>query len=96
MSNHSKYQRKSIRFKPEDNTLVYIKSLNSLENEIDCIGLVSNEAGKGFGCIVLKDKAPSIGDVCMVKVGELAAEKANVVYRNDMDDDAVKLGFEYT
>lgn len=95
MSSENQYKRKAIRFRPEDNTLVYLKNLSHDDGEIDCIGLVSNEASKGFGCIVLNAKAPEKGDECMVKVGELAAVKATVVYRNDLDDDAVKLGFEY-
>ena len=90
------HKRNSIRFKPDHNTLVYIKKLNKAgETQIDCIGLVTNEAGKGFGCIVLKDNFPDVDSICIVKVGELSPLPAKVVYANAIDPDAVKLGFEF-
>lgn len=96
MANDYEKQRKSIRFQPDANTLAYIKRLKNKDSDsIDCVGLVSNEAGKGFGCVSLFENSPSEGEECMVKVGELAAIAAKVVFVKKIDDDAVKLGFEY-
>lgn len=96
MNKESPPKRQSIRFKPDENTLVYIKKLGDSESSnIDSIGLVYSEASKGFGCLTLKDNVPKQGEDCLVKVGDLPARKAKVAYSIAIDEDSFKLGFEY-
>ena len=89
------FKRQSIRFDADPNTLVYIKRSGSDGEEIDSIGLVTTEAGKGFGCIVLNSACPEKDELCLVKVGDLHAMKAKVAYAEDLDEHSKKLGFQY-
>lgn len=93
----STFSRKSIRFPADKNSIVYLKKTSETNHEpsIDHVGLVSNEAAKGFGAVFINSFNLSQGDQCLVKVGELAALHAQVAWIKDIDEDVVKVGFEY-
>ena len=95
-SDKESFKRQSIRFEADPNTLVYIKRIAFKDvSGIDSIGLVTTEAGKGFGCITLNTSCPEVDEECIVKVGELHALRAKVVYCQEIDEHSSKLGFQY-
>lgn len=89
-------KRRYTRFDAEPNTLVHFHNVDGASKDtITAIGLVYSESKSGFATIMVSAHAPIPGDICFVKVGKLAILKAKVVWRDDLDADTVKLGFEY-
>lgn len=88
--------RKYIRFKTDKNTIVNIDIEPYDENQFitKSIGLVINESQKGFSAVVLKETAPMEGNLCRVKVGNLAILKSKVVWVGPVDEEIYRIGFE--
>lgn len=92
-----KTKRKNIRFQADPNTLVYIKRQPGKDSgdAIDLVGLVSTESSRGFGCVLLASSGLSLGELCLVKVGELPVQYAKVVYQQQGLAGSQACGFEY-
>ncbi|MFK8136780.1 MAG: hypothetical protein AB8E15_00325 [Bdellovibrionales bacterium] len=90
-------KRQSLRFKPDPNTLVYLKRLFNEEEskQIDSVGLVTTESKTGFATILLNETAPEVGELVIVKVGNLHAMQARVANKIPMNEESSKFGFEY-
>lgn len=88
-------KRKSIRFKPDplDHALIDLNLTGRFAPEY--IALIAEEAPKGCGLVLLGETKLEVGDVCRVKVGRLAAMKAEVRWRTDLDPTVYKVGLMY-
>lgn len=89
-------KRKYIRFKPEENTVVYFNIPGrESSKKIHALGLVFEESAAGFGCLMLSEQAPQAEEVCFVKLGPFSTVKAICIWRNNLDASAAKVGFKY-
>ena len=89
-------KRNAIRFLPDANTQVFVKSLSKLKSDKTYLGLVYSEAKKGFGAVFVNHKdLMQINDTFVVAVGELPPMKARLAWIEELDRDCFKAGFEY-
>lgn len=74
--------------------LSFAKDLGTYTPEI--YGLVINEGYMGCGAVMLKHHALQVATECIIKCGDLDPLKATVRWINELDDDVIKIGFQYS
>lgn len=86
-------KRRSIRFAPDINTVVYLHSLGE-EEIVSHIGMVYQESARGFGAI-FTHKIPREGSFCFAQLGNLPVLKSQIKWVLQLDPHTYKVGFEY-
>lgn len=86
-------KRKHIRFKPDENTLLRANFKTGSGKQF--IGLVFNEAYSGCGAAMLPSEEIKNGVECVIKCGEMGLMDAKVRWIKIVDEDLIKVGFEY-
>lgn len=93
---YNKQMRQDIRFPPEPNCLVRVDTAGGNERfEPDLLGLVLDESSGGCGAVFVHTDKLGIGDRCLIQVGTLEPVKAEVRWRNSLEDRVVAVGFRY-
>ena len=87
----SEKQRNKIRFNADDGALIIVE----LQNGIKCRGLASSESVSGCGGVFLKTEHLKEQMECQVTVGELSPLKAVVRWIKVLDDEVIRVGFEF-
>ncbi len=89
-------KRKHTRFRPEPTTVAWVDSSGEGGKFApDLAGLVYEEALKGCGLIVLSADRLLVGDIVVVKVGELAPVAAEVRWRKVLEFCVLQVGLLY-
>lgn len=86
-------RRKSVRYKPEEGTIARLDVSEKVGTfDPDITALVINESYSGCCLVIGMNPLPKEGQFCQVQLGQLAAIRAEVRWRVDLDQDVVKLG----
>ena len=87
-------KRRQIRFTPENNITATIDlNANTKIHAPSLLALVFSESFGGCGVLMLLSRHLQIADTCKVQIGELAPARAEVVWRVQLDDQSMKIGF---
>ncbi len=91
-------RRSHIRFKPYSGS--EIANVDTKNEEVkdfkpDTFGLVYEEAYKGCGAIFIGEGVFPDGAICLIKVGEIGPQKAEVRYSKTIEGEFQKVGFLY-
>ena len=84
-------KRKHIRFKPDERTYILI---NIVDDEVES-GLCVTESQGGCSAVFLNKPCYQAGEMCYLKVGKLDPVAAEIRWVTVLDNDLVKVGFEY-
>lgn len=96
MEKRSLRKRKATRFKAAPGTLVQVSLASTSKNfKPQVIGLAIDEAYKGGSFVTIADKRLSIGANLYVKVGRVAALKAQVRWVKELEYDLCVYGMEF-
>jgi len=84
-------KRKNIRFVPDENTLIVLKTQNG--NEI--VGLACTESFSGCGGVFKAHKELVLDITVELQVGKLEAQLAVIKWIKKLDENIWELGFQY-
>lgn len=89
-------KRNSVRFDPDEGTYALIDA-DPKERSFDPTipALVFSEAHKGCGLVILATSKLQVGDVFKVQVGDLPVLSAEIRWREQVDQQVIKLGVMY-
>ena len=90
-------QDRQMRYCADPDSVAYLSTdLQDTNFENAIAGLIANESYTGCCLVFLaKHSVPSEGP-CLLKVGELPTTEANVVWKKEVDENLVSVGFQYT
>lgn len=91
-------KRKHLRFKPDPLDVAYIDFESRLGKQFDphAVGLIVEEAPLGgCGIAIRHTERLQTGDICSIKVGRLAPLKAEVCWRNQLDNMVIRMGLRF-
>ena len=97
MSKDNMVKRKSIRFDSDPNWMAWLSLESRVEDfKNDIVGLVINESKEG--CSIIFRDLPEIENdkTYYLQVGSLDPLKAKVVWRKEIDEGVIRVGFSYT
>lgn len=83
--------RKHIRFKPDDNTFLFIKT----EEKTIHSGICLTESQGGCSGVFAKHDSLVDGASCIIKTGNLESMEAQIRWVKVLDEEVVKLGVQY-
>lgn len=92
----SKVKRKSLRFSPDQTAYAQIDlEGHCTDDSFDpsIVALITDEAYKGCGLVMLNTDALKVGDQCALKVGKIGPIMAEVKWREEIDSRVIKVGF---
>jgi len=84
-------KRHHIRFHADDNCLIDLK----FEDGRKCTGLALSESLGGCGGIFVKKPEFQKGMTCHLNIGDFDQLEAVVRYIEDLNEEVIKVGFEY-
>lgn len=92
----SEQVKRKIRFPPDPNTLAYLsEDLEDREFKKAQIGLVVNESIAGCSAVFLASVPLDEERVYRMKVGHISNLKAEIRWLKNVDNDLVRVGFQY-
>lgn len=89
--------RRYIRFRPEGNLYAQLDTQADRDAfSFEYVALILDEAPLG-GCGLAAHKEVKLvpGDLCRLKIGQLAPLKAEVVWKRILDEEIVRFGFKF-
>ena len=97
MSHPLATRRKNVRYQPDPGTVALIDLINEKPSDfnVGVAAIVENESHRGCGLLLLWTEALQPGDVFLVQVGLMDPMRAQVRYRRELDNLAVKLGVQF-
>ena len=91
-----KFFRKALRYRPQETTVATVDLLGDDGQYLGNIkGIVFSEAARGCGLVVLFRSDLKLHQFVQIQVGALAPIKAKIAWLSEMDEDIMKVGFEY-
>ena len=85
-----------IRYPMATKSIAFVtQDLQDADFQHSTAALIANESHDGCCLILLKQIELNAEQTCLVQVGELAAMQARVAWINSLDDDLVRVGFQY-
>jgi hypothetical protein len=92
-------KRSYLRFLPDPNTFAWVCECDDASTfEPQIAGLVVNESHTGCGAVFLKSQTYDqlkIDGKYYIGVGALSPTKCELKWIKDLDEDTVRMGFEY-
>lgn len=86
-----KNKRKFIRFEPDENTYVLV----DIQDEAIHSGLALSESQGGCCGVFKSNSLYKTGEMVYIKVGKMDPISAEIRWVKELDNDVMKLGFEY-
>ncbi len=91
-------KRQSVRFSPDPGAYAQIDVEGNCHDEDfdpSIVALITDEAYRGCGLVMLETDQLNIGDKCSIKVGRIGPILAEVKWKKEIDTSIVKIGFQF-